>query len=78
MKVVDMGKKSDELRYKAPALLRDIHEYHDTTGVETLVCIYKDKAGVVGIGATESNSAEVIGLIEIAKHQFMDSMYDEE
>jgi len=68
MKLININHNN---RYGAGELLKDVEEIND---LDLLVCIYKKKDGAFGIGATHGNNAEIIGLIELGKLQYMDNL----
>lgn len=74
MNVVDFDELKDKEEYGVKTLINDILCIHDSDGIEMLAIIYKKTDGSVGIGTTSGNNAEFIGLIELAKLQYMDEV----
>lgn len=57
-------------------LVKEMQAIHDVDGVEIMICIYKTKDGRVGIGTTRGNNAEILGLIELGKTEYIDGLYE--
>jgi len=72
VKVIKLDDKADEKRYGVNSLIKDIKGLHDEEGIEIMVAVYKKKDGKVGIGTTEGNNAEIVGLMEMAKLQYLE------
>jgi len=58
-------------------LMEEMRAIHDESGVEIMICIYKKRDGRVGIGTTRGNNAEILGLIEFGKTEYIESFYEE-
>ena len=74
MKLVKLADERDKKDYGANSLVSDIKRMHDEEGIEMMAVIYKKSDGSYGIGTTSGNNAEFIGLIELAKLQYMDEV----
>ena len=74
MKVTNLNDVKDKKEYGVKTLINDILRMHESDGIEMLAVIYKKRDGTFGIGTTSGNNAEFIGLIELAKLQYMDEV----
>lgn len=74
MELIDLSKKIDEKRHGVTSLLDDMKKIHEDDGIELMVIVHKDRDGVVYIGTTYGNNAEMMGLLEIGKRQLLDEM----
>lgn len=72
MKVIDLEDKKDESKYGVNSLVEDIQRIHKDKGIEIMAVIYKSKDGRVGVGTTYGNNAEILGLMEIGKMQYLE------
>lgn len=72
MKLINFEENKDKKEYGVNSLIEDVKGVHDEEGIELLIVVYKKKNGVVGIGTTAGNNAEILGLIEMGKIQYLD------
>lgn len=66
----------DKKTYGVNSLLEDIKQLHQETELDMMAVIYKKKNGRIGIGTTNGNNAEFVGLLEIAKLQYIDDGFE--
>ena len=76
MKVINFENEKDKKEYGIKSLLRDVKEIHEDEGIEVMVVIYKKKSGRLGVGTTTGNNAEIVGLFELAKLDYIDDVFD--
>jgi hypothetical protein len=72
VKIVSFDDEKDRKNYGVNTLLEDTKGLHDEEGIEILAVVYKKNNGKVGIGTTEGNNAEIVGLMEMAKLQYLE------
>lgn len=72
MKLVDIESKIDKRQYGVNSLIDDIMGLHKEDGIELMAIIYKKKDGSFGIGTTYGNNAEILGLLELGKMQYLE------
>lgn len=65
----------EEKRYGPKRLIDDILKVHENEGIELMIVVYKKKNGRVGLAATSGNNAEILGLVEVGKHFYIDEMF---
>lgn len=76
MKLINLKDEMDKKIYGVNSLLTDIKQLHHESELEMMAVIYKKKNGRIGIGATTGNNAEFVGLLEIAKLQYIDDGFE--
>lgn len=77
MKVINLEETADAKRYGVKSLLKDIAKIHEEKGIELMFIAFKQKNGIVGYGATHGNNAEILGLVELGKFQFIEDDFYE-
>jgi len=74
VKPIKLADVKDAKEYGVKTLINDVLNIHETNEIEMLAVVYKKSDGTVGVGTTSGNNAEFIGLIELAKLQYMDEV----
>lgn len=74
IKPISLSDAKDKKEYGVKSLVNDILDIHECDEIEMLAVVYKKSDGTVGVGTTSGNNAEFIGLIELAKLQYMDEV----
>lgn len=72
IKPISLSDAKDKKEYGVKSLVNDILDIHECDEIEMLAVVYKKRDGTVGIGTTSGNNAEFIGMLEMAKFQYID------